>query len=160
MYESRRSSGRTFFMEVAKNYPLAPAPSRQSFGWPISFRNRAELATWVRGLLLPDNIASNALFYPTLLHSTPPHSHSIVWSNHDALIQRCKFFQAPRRTVSAIRQKFALLISNRNFDNQRFARFQRLSTSIGRFTAQPWRLLAAWTSRTFVATAWPPTWDQ
>jgi len=38
-----------------------------------------------------------------------------------------------QRTVSAIRQKFALLISKVNFDDPRFARFQRLSASIGRF---------------------------
>jgi len=32
-----------------------------------------------------------------------------------------------------IRQKTALLISNTNFDDPRFARFQPLSASIGRF---------------------------
>ncbi|MBV8398401.1 MAG: hypothetical protein JOZ58_13695 [Acetobacteraceae bacterium] len=36
-------------------------------------------------------------------------------------------FARGRRTVSPIRQKFALLISNTNLDDPRFARFQRLS---------------------------------
>jgi len=56
----------------------------------------------------------------------------MVLSDGNMLIHQCKFFRARRRTVSSIRQKFALLISNRNFDDLRFARFQRLSTSIGR----------------------------
>ena len=41
-------------------------------------------------------------------------------------------FCTRQRTVSPIRQKFALLISKRNFDDQRIVRFQQLSTSIGR----------------------------
>jgi hypothetical protein len=57
----------------------------------------------------------------------------MVLSDHNALISHRKFFRAGRRTVSPIRQKVALLIPNRNFDDLRFARFQRLSTSIGRF---------------------------
>jgi hypothetical protein len=47
--------------------------------------------------------------------------------------------KARRRTVSPIRQKIALLISNTNFDDPRFDRFQQLSASIARFF-----LLAAW----------------
>jgi hypothetical protein len=43
------------------------------------------------------------------------------------------FFRVRQRTVCAIRQKFALLISNTNFGEPRFAQFQRLSVSIGRF---------------------------
>ena len=38
-----------------------------------------------------------------------------------------------RRTVSPIRQKIALLISNTNLDDLRFAWFQRLSITIDRF---------------------------
>jgi hypothetical protein len=33
-----------------------------------------------------DNIAANTLLYPKLLHSTPPHSHSIVLSHGNALM--------------------------------------------------------------------------
>jgi hypothetical protein len=36
--------------------------------------------------------------------------------------------------VRLIRQKFALLILKKNVDDPRFARFQRLSASIGRFS--------------------------
>jgi hypothetical protein len=32
-----------------------------------------------------DNIASSMLRYPTLLHSTPPHSHSMI-SGHDNVL--------------------------------------------------------------------------
>jgi hypothetical protein len=41
---------------------------------------------------------------------------------------------APQRTDSTIRQKFAVLISKRNFLDSESARFQRLSISIGRFS--------------------------
>jgi len=64
-----------------------------------------------------------------------PHSHSILSTHRNALICRCKFFCAQRRTVSRIRQEIALLIPNGNFDDLRFARFQRLSASISRFGA-------------------------
>jgi len=33
-----------------------------------------------------DNIATNTLLYPKLLHSPPPHSHSVVLSHGNALI--------------------------------------------------------------------------
>jgi hypothetical protein len=39
-----------------------------------------------------DNIATNTLLYPKLLHSPPPHSHSIVLSHDNALIFQRKFF--------------------------------------------------------------------
>ena len=42
-------------------------------------------------------------------------------------------FCTRQRTVSPTRQKFALLISKGNFSDLQFARFQRLSASIGRF---------------------------
>jgi len=57
----------------------------------------------------------------------------MVLSDDNALIFHGKFFYARERTVSPIRQKFALLISNTNFDDLRFSWLQRLSTSIGRF---------------------------
>jgi len=41
-----------------------------------------------------DNIATNTLLYPKLLHSPPRHSHSIVLSHRNALIFRGKFFCA------------------------------------------------------------------
>ena len=62
------------------------------------------------------------------------HSHSIILSHGNVLIEQRKFFRASQRTVSPIRQKIVLLISNTNFDDTRSARFQRLSTSIGRFS--------------------------
>jgi hypothetical protein len=40
------------------------------------------------------NIIVSTLLYPILLHSTPPHSHSIVLSDHNALIQQGNFFRA------------------------------------------------------------------
>jgi hypothetical protein len=39
-----------------------------------------------------DNIATNTLLYPELLHSPPRHSHSIVLGHRKMLIQRCKSF--------------------------------------------------------------------
>jgi hypothetical protein len=66
-----------------------------------------------------------------------PYSHSIILSDGNALIWRGKFLCARRRTVSAIRHKFALLISKENFVESDSARFQELSTSIGRFSTSP-----------------------
>ena len=67
-----------------------------------------------------------------------PHSHSIVPGHSNMRFSSANSFCARRRTVSAIRQKNVLLISKTNFDNPRFARFQRLSTAFGRFlTAYP-----------------------
>ena len=80
-----------------------------------------------------DNITTNTLLYPKLLHSTLPHSLSIILSYRNVLNFQRKFFRAWTKTDSPIRQKFALLISNTNFDDPQFARFQRLSLSIGRF---------------------------
>jgi hypothetical protein len=62
------------------------------------------------------------------------HSHSIILTHGNVLIYRCKFFCTPGRTVFPSRQKSALLISKKNFDDPRLAQFQRLSTSIGRFS--------------------------
>jgi hypothetical protein len=61
------------------------------------------------------------------------HSHWIVLSDDNALIFQRKFFCARGRTVSLIRQKFALLISKGKFCGSESSRFQRLSASIGRF---------------------------
>src|SRR4051794_4905598 len=80
-----------------------------------------------------DNIATNTLLYPKLLHSPPPHSHSILHTDRNSLNSWCKFFFARRRTVSPIRQKFAPLNSKANFDDSKFARVRSLSLSIGRF---------------------------
>jgi hypothetical protein len=64
-------------------------------------------------------------------------THSIILIHGNALIQRRKFLCARRRTVSAIRQQFALLISRENFVESDSARFPELSTSIGRFSTSP-----------------------
>ena len=76
-----------------------------------------------------------------LLWSTPQHeanhSHSIVLRDLNALNYKRQFFCARRRTVFPIRQKFALLNSKGNFGDPRFARFQQLSASIGRFSTSP-----------------------
>jgi hypothetical protein len=64
-----------------------------------------------------------------------PYSHSMVLSDDNALVYQRNFFCMRQRTDSTIRQKFGLLISKANFDDPRFARFQRLSVSIGRFSA-------------------------
>jgi hypothetical protein len=48
---------------------------------------------------------------------------------------KANFFPTRSNTVRSNRQKFALLISKGNFDDPRFARFQRRSASIGRFPA-------------------------
>ena len=71
--------------------------------------------------------------YPEISSFTPPHSHSIVLGDHNALISHRKFFCAGRRAVSPIRQEFPPLIPNSNFADLRFARFQQLLTSIDRF---------------------------
>ena len=83
------------------------------------------------------SMASVSLECPLLSDATPrytPYSHSIVPSDDKALIYQRNFFAARQRTVSPIRQKFALLIPNTSFGDPRFARFQRLSVSIGRFS--------------------------
>ena len=77
--------------------------------------------------------------YPVLLHSIPPHSHSMILDRGYALIYRRKFFGTRRRTVSPIRQKFALLNSKDNFADSEFLALQRLSRSIGRFPLTPAR---------------------
>jgi hypothetical protein len=59
--------------------------------------------------------------------------HSIVQNDGNSLIYQRNFFQDTTRTVSPIRQKFALLNSNTNFDGPWFARLQQQSASIGRF---------------------------
>ena len=55
------------------------------------------------------------------------------------MVMRClgsaNFFCTRWKTDSTIRQKSALLISNGNFCDPQSARFQRLSASIGRFSA-------------------------
>jgi hypothetical protein len=70
---------------------------------------------------------------PTL---SPPvvsgHSHSIILNHDNALNYQRKFFRARRRTVSPIRQKFALLNSKENFADSESAGLQQLSASIGR----------------------------
>jgi hypothetical protein len=68
----------------------------------------------------------------------PCHSHSMILIRSKLLNFQRKCF--PRTTKNRpadppIRQKLALLISNTNFTDPRFARFQRLSTTIGRFSA-------------------------
>jgi hypothetical protein len=49
-------------------------------------------------------------------------------------------FGSRGRTVSLIRQEFVLLIPNENFDDPRFAQFQRLSAPIGRFSTRSYRI--------------------
>src|SRR6266705_3452652 len=51
------------------------------------------------------------------------------------------FSRASQRTVSQIRQKFALLKSKGNFADSETARFQLLSTTIGRFFSDRRRLI-------------------
>jgi hypothetical protein len=67
--------------------------------------------------------------YATVLPSLP--LDCLVHRN--TLNFRHKSFCAWRKTVSPIRQKFALLNSKEKFSESKSARFQRLSTSIGRF---------------------------
>lgn len=62
-----------------------------------------------------------------------PHSHSMIFGHDNALISHRKFCRACSRTDSSIRQKFALLNPKDNFRDLEFARFQRLSASIGQF---------------------------
>ncbi len=66
--------------------------------------------------------------------SISPHSHSIVSVHPHALIYKHKLFQLTTKDRLVMRQKFALLISNTNFDDPPVARFQPLSISIGRFS--------------------------
>jgi hypothetical protein len=73
------------------------------------------------------------LLYPVLVRGAPPHSHSMISDHRNALFFGANYFCVARRTVSTIRHKFALLISNANFDDQRLTRFRGLSASIGRF---------------------------
>jgi hypothetical protein len=85
--------------------------------------------TWRPGTNLPDAVGTSGW--------GQNHSHLIILIHGNALIQRRKFLCARRRTVSAIRQQFALLISKENFVESDSARFQELSTSIGRFSTSP-----------------------
>jgi hypothetical protein len=50
-----------------------------------------------------DNIATNTLLYPKLLHSLPRHSHSIVPDLGNALIKRRKAQCRTGSTVFSIR---------------------------------------------------------
>jgi hypothetical protein len=77
------------------------------------------------------NITFNSLLYPDLLHSTPPHSHSIVLSHVSVLIYLRKFFLCMVKTRRLVRQKLQLLIFKANFGDSKSARFRLLSGSIG-----------------------------
>jgi hypothetical protein len=84
--------------------------------------------TWRPGTNLPDAVGTS---------DGPKSFPPIILSDGNALIWRGKFLCARRRTVSAIRHKSALLISKENFVESDSARFQELSTSIGRFSTSP-----------------------
>jgi hypothetical protein len=62
-----------------------------------------------------------------------PHSHSMVLSHGNALIFQRNFFLLAVKARLASRQNFSLMISKKNSRDSDFARFQRLSTTIGRF---------------------------
>jgi hypothetical protein len=57
-----------------------------------------------------DNIATNTLLYPKLLHGPPRHSHSIILVNDNALICRRKLFLHAVKNRCTIHQKVQLLI--------------------------------------------------
>lgn len=63
------------------------------------------------------------------------HSHSIVRSDDNTLNTKRKTFLFTPKNRRSIRQKFALLISNRNFCASKSAGPQLRSASIGRFFA-------------------------
>jgi len=75
------------------------------------------------------------LAYPNLSCCTPPHSHSILSTHRNALIYKRKFFLAVPEVRTTSRQNFSLMISKENSRDSISARFQRLSTTIGRFFA-------------------------
>ena len=62
-----------------------------------------------------------------------PHSHSIILSHGNALIYRHKLLPRTTKNRLADPSEISALDSKANFDDPRFARFQRLSASIGRF---------------------------
>src|SRR6185437_8321009 len=76
-----------------------------------------------------------------------PHSHSIVPSDLNVFeLQAPNFFCLSRRTISPIRQQFALSNSKRNFDDRRFARFSHYRHQSVRFCAS-YRQCRHWLSR-------------
>lgn len=68
------------------------------------------------------------------LQGTPPHSHSTIPSGRNALIPKRQHDLRPKKNRIPIRQKLPPLNPNMNFDDPQFARFRRLSLSIGRFS--------------------------
>jgi|SRR5580704_11290792 hypothetical protein len=82
-----------------------------------------------------DNIATNTLLYPKLLHSPPRHSHSILSMQRNALIYKRKIFLLTVETRPSSRQNFSLLISKEKSRDSNSVRFRRLSTTIGQFFA-------------------------
>jgi hypothetical protein len=71
---------------------------------------------------VPNIITYSMPIYPTLLYSTLLHSHSIVQRHSNTLIKLVKSSRDRQCTVSHIRQKFALLISKKNFADSESAR--------------------------------------
>jgi len=68
-----------------------------------------------------------------LLRSTPPHSHSIVPSQGNPLIQQCKLFRRAAKHRLLDPSKIRALDFKHEFRRSaRFARFQWLSVPIGR----------------------------
>jgi hypothetical protein len=62
-----------------------------------------------------DNIATNTLLYPKLLHSPPPHSHSIVLSDGSALIFQRNFFLRTKKNRLPDPPKICALDFKREF---------------------------------------------
>jgi hypothetical protein len=69
------------------------------------------------------------------LKPRPPYSHSSIFGYVNALIFQRNFFRLRVAIRTANRQKFLVLIFNRKSRDSDSTRFQRLSTTIGRFFA-------------------------
>jgi hypothetical protein len=61
----------------------------------------------------------------------------MIFDHGNALIFQRNFFLLTVKARLASRQNFSLMISKENSRDSDFARFQRLSTTIGRFSSKP-----------------------
>jgi hypothetical protein len=71
-----------------------------------------------------------------LLTYSVSYSHSILSTHRNALIYQRKFFLLTVKARLSSRQNFSLMISKENSRDSNSATFQRLSTTIGRYSCR------------------------
>jgi hypothetical protein len=81
-----------------------------------------------------DDLTYSSLLDPNLPQSTPLHAHSIILSDRNALNSAHNFFLHTMKNRLPDPSEICALEFKENFGDSKFARFQRLSASIGRFS--------------------------